>query len=400
MVEWALTQTKRVVRLCARDPEKDVILDGRSSHHTTSSQGNQVIDLDTGERRLTTARDLAQGALVADAMDRLDVVNVMVAATDVVQAARTVHHFAICFANTGKHVRTGVLRPEEVPFIVRLVTAACGGEFRPILSVVYCTLSPLMHDGPTVEAALELVKLGVPMLLYPMPLAGGTSPATAAGTNLQHNVEVLSGLVLFQVLKPGAPVIYGAGPSQLDMRTGNWREAANGMATRLAQAAMGRFYNLPVNLTGLGSASHEIDFFSGYEGASACMLSYLSGADELYSMGLLGAEYLSLEKMVLDNHIAGQLELMVSPITVDAEHLQADVIAKVGAGGHYLARRETQAAVRKEYLEPWPPEGESMHEIAQREAREILANHRPLVLPEGASQEFETILAEAEEALA
>ncbi len=62
----------------------------------------------------------------------------------------------------------------------------------------------------------------------------------------------------------------------------------------------------------------------------------LAGADEIYSMGLLGsAQILSLDKMVLDNHLARQIDLMVRPFPVDGEHLQADLIQRVGIGGHY-----------------------------------------------------------------
>ena len=61
VVEWALGQAPRVVRLCARDPARDVVLDGRRSHHTTDSQGTQAVDLETGQRRASTAEDLRRG---------------------------------------------------------------------------------------------------------------------------------------------------------------------------------------------------------------------------------------------------------------------------------------------------------------------------------------------------
>jgi len=309
LVEWALTQAPRVVRLCARDPARDVVLDGRCSHHTTSSQAARAVDLKTGEVRPSTAEDLRRGLLFADALDMIHIVNVMVAATDVPAHLRTVTHFAMAFTQTSKHVRTGVLEAAQVPFIVDLATAALGGSFRPILSVVYCPVSPLMHDGDNAEAAIELVKRGVPMLVYPMSLAGATAPAPPAGSILQYNVEVLSGIVLFQALSPGAPIVFGTGAAQMDLRSGHLRENATGEAMRLGLAEMGRFYNLPVNLGGLGTASRQLDAQYGFEASTSCLLSYLAGADEIYSMGLLdGAQSLSLDKMVLDNHLARELE--------------------------------------------------------------------------------------------
>jgi trimethylamine--corrinoid protein Co-methyltransferase len=377
-------------------------LDGRRPHHTTDSQGTEAVDLETGGRRDSTAEDLKRGLLFADALDMVEIVNVMVAATDVPAHVRTIHHFALAFTQTSKPVRTGVLHPREVPFIVELVRTVTGSdEFRPIFSAVDCTISPLMHDGPMTEACIELAKLRVPIMVYPMPLAGGTSPVTLGGTVLLHNVELLSGLVLFQAVNPGTPIIYGTGASQLDMHTGRYGGSADGHGLRLALCDVACFYKLPVNLWGLSSASGELDAQYGYEAASTALLSHLAGADEIYSVGLLGsAQILSLDKMVFDNHLARQIEIMARPVLVDEEHLQADLIERVGIGGHYLSQRETRAFTRREYVPVWPPAGKTAMEVVHEEALDILYSHQPPPMPAGAADRIEAIVAEADEMLA
>jgi trimethylamine--corrinoid protein Co-methyltransferase len=381
-----------------------VVLDGRRPHHTTDSQGTQAIDPETGERRASTAEDLGRGLLLADALDMVEIVNVMVAATDVPAHLRTIRHFALAFTQTSKHVRTGVLHAGQVPFVVEMAKAATGGlsdNFRPIFSAVDCTISPLMHDGPMTEACVELARLRVPIMVYPMPLAGGTSPVTLGGTILLHNVEFLSGLALYQAANPGTPVIYGTGASQLDMHTGRYGGGADGHGLCLALCEMARFYHLPVNLFGLSTSSHELDARYGYEATAAALLATLAGADEIYSVGLLGdAQVLSLDKMVLDNHLARQLEIMVRPVLVDEEHLQADLIERVGIGGQYLTQRETRAFTRREYVPVWPPAGKTMLEVAHAEALDILHTHQPPPLPDGAAGRIEAIVAEADNALA
>jgi trimethylamine--corrinoid protein Co-methyltransferase len=401
LVEWAIQQVPRVVRLCARDPARDMVLDGRRPHHTTDSQGTEAIDLETGERRNSTAEDLRRMLLFADALNMVEIVNVTVAASDVPAHVRTLRHFAMAFTQTSKHVRTGVLHAGQVPFIVELAKAATGSdEFRPIFSVVDCTISPLMHDGPMTEACIELAKLRVPIMVYPMPLAGGTSPVTLGGTILLHNVEFLSGLVLFQAVNPGTPIIYGTGASQLDMHTGRYGGSADGCGLGLALGKMARFYNLPVNLGGLDTASHSLDAQYGHEATAHCLLSYLAGADEVYSIGLLGsAQVLSLDKMVLDNHLAHQLEIMLKPILMDEEHLQVDLIERVGIGGTYLTQRETRNFTKSEYVPVWPPAGKTVLEVAHEEALDILYNHQPPPLPAGAADRMEAIVAEANRAL-
>jgi len=400
VVERALKQAPSTVRLCARDPNRDVVLDGRRSHYTTDSQGTEAIDLETGKRHDSTAEDLRRGLLFADALDRIEIVNVMVAAGDVPSRLRTIRHFALAFTQTSKHVRSGILSPDEVPLVVAMARAASGdsgGEFRPIFSVVDCTISPLMHDGPMTEACIELAQLEVPIMVYPMPLAGGTAPVTRAGTVLLHNVEFLSGLVLFQAVNPGTPIIYGTGASQLDMKTGAYGGSANGHGLKLALLDMARHYQVPVNLFGLSTASEDLNAQYGHEATASGLLAALAGADEIYSAGLLGnAQILSLDKMVLDNYLTKQIDAMVAPFLVDADHLQAELIERVGIGGHYLSQPETRAFTRQEYVPKWPPSGSSMLEIAHAGALDILHNHEPPPLPVGAEKEIAEIVREAE----
>ena len=397
VVEWALQQTPRVVMLAARDPERNVVLDGRRPHNTTDSQGTQVIDLESGELHDSTSRDLEMGFRFADALDMIEIVNVMISASDLPGNVRLLNHYALGFSNTSKHVRSGVHHPEEVPFLVELVKAVTGEDFfKPIFSAVDCTVSPLMHDGSMTEACIELARLEVPIMVYPMPLAGGTSPVTAGGTILVHNVEFLSGLVLFQLVNPGTPIIYGTGASQLDMQTGRYGGSPDGYSIALGLGELARFYNLPFNIGGLATRSHSMDAQYGAEAMTHGLLAYMSGADEVYSMGLLGdAQILSYEKLVADNLLTHQLQAIVKPLNLDEAHLQAELIARVGIGGHYLKQKETRDFTQREYIPMWPPAGETIPAIAREKALDIYHNHKPPPLPQGAEAQIEKILSAA-----
>ena len=401
VVEWALAEAPRIVRLAARDSSREVTLNGGNSYHTTDSQGTEAIDLESGQRRDSTAEDLRNVIKFGDGLDMISVVNVSVSASDVPAHLRTIFHFAQAFGHTSKHVRTGVLNAQHVPFIVELVKAAAtDGHFRPIFSVVDCTISPLMHDGSMTEACIELARLSVPIMVYPMPLAGGTSPVTLGGTILLHNVEFLSGLVLFQAVNPGTPIIYGAGASQLDMLSGRYGGSADGCGMQLALCELAHHYDLPVNLNGLSTKSSSLDAQYGYEAMANTLIAKLAGADEIYSMGLLGSsQVLSLEKMVLDNHLARLVNEMTQAPPLDEEHLQAELIEKVGIGGTYLTRSETRDFTRREYVPMWPPFDKTVLEIARTEALEIFHHHKPPPLPNGAAAKIETILEEADREL-
>jgi trimethylamine--corrinoid protein Co-methyltransferase len=401
LVEWAIKQAPRNVVLGARDPARDLLLDGTRFYHTTDSQGTQAVDFQTGEVHDSCAEDLKKMLLFADALDKIDIVNVTVSASDIPAHLRTIYHFAQAFTLTSKHIRTGVLNAQQVPFLVELVKAVTGNDtFRPIFSAVDCTISPLMHDGPMTEACIELARLAVPIMVFPMPLAGGTSPVTLGGTILMHNIEFLSGLVLFQCVNPGTPIIYGSEASQLDMRTGRYGGSSDGYGMSPALMTLARFYCLPANLRGLTTKSKHLDAQYGFESISGTMLSYLSGADEIYSAGLLGAaQILSLEKMVLDNHLIHQIETMLTLINVDEDHLQVDLIKEVGVGGEFLTKRETLKYTRSEYIQLWPPHDKNLMELIHAEAQEILETHSSPPLPDGAEDKIKAILAEADRTL-
>jgi trimethylamine--corrinoid protein Co-methyltransferase len=184
------------------------------------------------------------------------------------------------------------------------------------------------------------------------------------------------------------------------MQTGRYGGSADGHGLVVALRELARFYHLPVNVAGLSTASHQLDAQYGYQATAACLLAHLIQADEIYSMGLLGsAQVLSLEKMVLDNHLAREVETMVQPILVDDAHLQMDLIQRVGIGGHFLKQPETRASTRQAYVPIWPPTGKTMLELARQEALEIQHHHQPPALPAGGREQLQEILNQADRAL-
>jgi trimethylamine:corrinoid methyltransferase-like protein len=179
------------------------------------------------------------------------------------------------------------------------------------------------------------------------------------------------------------------------MNTGRYGGSPDGHMMCLGLAEIAQFYNLPVNLGGLSTRSHKLDAQYGSEAITNGLLAYIAGADEIYSMGLLGdAQILSFEKMVLDNHFTHLLEAIVKPIPVDESHLQADLIEQVGIGGHFLNLPETRDYTRSEYIPMWPPANQDIMEIAREEALDIYHNHSPPSLPKDAEERLESIFSE------
>ncbi|MFC1797041.1 trimethylamine methyltransferase family protein, partial [Pseudomonadota bacterium] len=92
---------------------------------------------------------------------------------------------------------------------------------KPALFAIINTNSPLQLDIPMAEGIIEMSGAGQVVCITPFTLAGAMAPVTLAGTLTQQNAEALAGITLCQVVRPGAPVVYGAFTSNVDMKTGS-----------------------------------------------------------------------------------------------------------------------------------------------------------------------------------
>ena len=417
LVERAVARAPREVLLAARDPARDVVLDGARTWLTLDGTGAATLDHRTGERRPSTAVDVAAATRVADALDEVGFVWPAVSANDAAPGGETLETLALLLENTGKHVQYEVQRAAEVPLVMDMLAAAADdGRWdpqRPLFSVVYCPVSPLQHEAEMLDACLLLAARRVPMCIYALGLSGATAPASLAGAVAQTNAEILSAIVLFELVEPGLPVIYVADAAVLDMRSGVYAcGGPEAILMNLSLVAMGRHYGLPVMATGFTSDAKEYSVVAGFEGGSSALASLLARPDAIVGAGLLdAAQMLYLPKLVLDAEIMRQCEAVQRGLTIDHEHLAADLICRVGPGGQYLAARETRRTLRagehyrpqaygRESYDAWSAAGQTVVQRAAATVETILSDHVPKPLPPGAGQRFAEIVATARAELA
>jgi trimethylamine--corrinoid protein Co-methyltransferase len=417
LVERAVARAPREVLLAARDPARDVVLDGARTWLTLDGTGAATLDHRTGERRPSTAADVAAATRVADALDEIGFVWPAVSANDAAPGGETLETLALLLENTGKHVQYEVQRAAEVPLVMDMLAAAADdGRWdpqRPLFSVVYCPVSPLQHEAEMLDACLLLAARRVPMCIYALGLSGATAPARLAGGVAQTNAEILSAIVLFELVEPGLPVIYVADAAVLDMRSGVYAcGGPEAILMNLSLVAMGRHYGLPVMATGFTSDAKEYSVVAGFEGGAAALAATLARPDAIVGAGLLdAAQMLYLPKLVLDAEIMRQCEAVQRGLTIDRDHLAADLICRIGPGGQYLAARETRRTLRagehyrpqaygRESYDAWSAAGQTVVQRAAATVETILSDHVPKPLPPGAGQRFAEIVATARAELA
>ena len=225
---------------------------------------------------------------------------------------------------------------------------------RPGVFAIINTNTPLQYDVPMTVGVMEMARPGQPVLLTPFIMAGASTPATIASAMALNTAEILFGVTLAQLVKPGAPVLYGCAAMNVDMKTG---APAYGLADMqrctLIGGQMARRYNMPMRSSNF-SAANIPDFASGYESANACFAAVSAGAHLLmHAAGWVeGGLCTSYEKFVLDCEIVQSLAQLLEPVRIDKDTLALEEIAEVGPGGHFFGTARTISTFETAFYRP------------------------------------------------
>jgi trimethylamine--corrinoid protein Co-methyltransferase len=415
MVEDAISSSAKSFLLAGQDETHDMQMGGDRVYMGTGGAAVKVLDLE-GHVRQSRLEDVALIARLVDALDNIHFYLRPVVAQDVPNELLDINKTYAALANTGKHVMTQAFSVDSAREIIELVKLIAGDkaayEARPIVSFVTSwTVSPLRYAPETVEVLVELVRQNIPVATSSAPQSGATSPASLAGTLVQINAEELSGLVLCNLIRPGARVLMGYVPSVADLRTGNFVGGAPEFALmHAASTQLAHSYGVPIYNSSAISDSKLPDIQAGYEKGITSAAAALAGSNFIHhSAGLLESMLtVAYEQYVIDDDINGSVMRMVRGIEVSDETLSVDLIDEACRGeGHYLGTQQSLELMNTEYYYPhtgdrsrrgdWEMAGAlDMRERARRRAREILESHRPQLLDpavdEAIRERFEILL--------
>jgi len=225
---------------------------------------------------------------------------------------------------------------------------------RPYLYTVINANSPLRYDTPMLQGLIELARRGQVAIVPPFTLAGAMAPVTIAGAVAQQNAEALAGLVLNQLVRPGAPFVYGGFTSNVDMKSG---APAFGTPeyTRAAFAGgqLARRYGLPYRSSN-ASASNVVDAQAAYESQMSIWGAVMGGANLVYHAAgwMEGGLTASFEKFVLDAEMLQMMSEVLQPIEVDTASLGLDAIREVQPGGHFFGAAHTLERYETAFYQP------------------------------------------------
>jgi len=407
LVLEALSHAPRSYVLSGRAGGTNLVLDGNASYFGTDGCGTRTVDFDTGLERRSCKDDVARMARVADHLSSVAFYWPMVSAQDYGRLA-PLHELDASFNNTVKHVQTETVMGEgPARYAVRMAEVIAGDKermrARPPLSVLICTIAPLGQDPEGIEAGMVYAEAGIPVGFMAMPNMGATAPASPGGALVVGSAEVVSALVLMQLVAPGAPVFFSLLGSVMDPRTAEYivsipqKYLCNVAAVQLAHA-----WGVPVLAGAYGmDAAEPASWQVGRDHVYTALMVPMAGAEIVTGGGMLKASTLLVpEQIIYDDEIYHTHRILLQGLDTTPDGLALDVIEAVGPRGHYLAQEHTRQHLRRIWLpeltHPRPRwDGQSLPDIRRRARDEfdrILAEHEPEPLEDAVKAELRAIL--------
>jgi trimethylamine--corrinoid protein Co-methyltransferase len=236
--------------------------------------------------------------------------------------------------------------------------------------------SPLRYDDRMLAAMLEYVKAGQAVVITPFLLMGAMSPVSLPATLVQQIAEALAGIALAQLIRPGAPVVFGSFLSNTDMQSGSpsFGTPESGIGV-LCTGQIARHFGLPWRGGGALTASQTVDAQAAYESLMTFLPTFLAGANfVMHSAGWLEGGLVSCyEKFIVDIELLRELRYEFSPLEIDDASLAFDAHVEVGAGGHFLGAAHTLERFRECFYRPLLSSTENFDRWTKRGGRDTKA---------------------------
>ncbi|MEC7916294.1 MAG: trimethylamine methyltransferase family protein [Actinomycetota bacterium] len=347
--------------LCGREDEHDLDLSGHRVHLGTGGAAPMVIDVDTGEYRRSTLKDLYDAARLVDSLQHVHFLSRPLVAGDMPdEETLDVNTAYACLAGTTKHVATSASNASTAREVADLCFAIAGSPElfaqRPFLSFnVNHVTPPMRMSGDAMEVLLVAAERGIPAHCNVFSQVGASTPVNFGASIAQTLAEALAGMVFSWVVNPEAKVLCGPKPMIVDLRTGAMSGGGGEQALIMAAAAqVARELGLP-NVSIAGASDSKIpDIQSGSEKALAVVLSAQAGSNLVTQAcgmhaGLMGV---SFESYLLDNDMLGSVMSSLRPLDTDDMQLGDIHFAVTEGAGHFLGDEATLVRMNSDFVYP------------------------------------------------
>ena len=394
LVMRSISSAGKQYTLYGRDKTKTAAFGQGARNYNSIAGEAQWLDKLGGQRRFPSMNDVATAARFADALSHINIPGAMADPHETPVGYRCVEVCATMLRNTTKPITFWYHDRNSAKYINEILIALRGSE-KSVAEYPLCypflePITPLRFPFQGIDLLYETSRLNLPVPIGPMAQMGLSAPCSIAGTIAVENAEILAGICITQLIKPGMRVCYGGICHAFDMRTTQMIFCGPEQAIfGVAMTQMGKYYGLPVYINVGLTDSKRPDAQAGMEAGITLALGAAAGADIFGHMGICGVDQAaSLDMLVLQNEIISYVESTMREVNFSDEALGLDVVEEVGPGGSFIATDHTIEHFRQElwvpqladrqYYQAWLDSGaQSMEDRCAAQARAILEKHEP-----------------------
>jgi trimethylamine--corrinoid protein Co-methyltransferase len=415
LISRALASAGKKFTLYGRDLQKTAAF-GVGQRNYNSNAGQALwLDEIGGPRRRCVLADVVTASRFAEALDGLTIAGAMADPSDLPVPLRCVEVLATQIRNTTKPVTFWFHNRASARFIVEMLIALRGSAERaekyPLCFPLLEPISPLRFPLDGIDLLYETARLNLPVPIGPMAQMGLSAPCSVAGTLAVENAEILAGICVTQLIRPGMPVCYGGICHAFDMSTTQLIFAGPEQAIfGVAMTQMGKHYGLPVYINAGLTDAKRPDAQAGMESGITLATGAAAGADIFGHMGICGVDQASsLDMLVLQNEVIGYTERAIREVDTSDEALGFDVLAAAGPGGSMLDTDHTSGRFRAElwfsrlldrqFYQAWHDGGATSMEDRCRERKRQLCAIKPPPLAADAARDIDAVAAAARKEL-
>ena len=390
IIEKSLKSAPRCISLYDSQGNLSMHLCEDNIHFDPGSAAINILDGETGEIRKAETGDFVKLASLVENLDNIAAQSTSFICYDVPEEIGDRYRLYLALNFCRKPVVTGTFQTDAFEVMKDMLVAVRGSEKalreKPLAIFDACPSPPLKWSNLTTQTLIDCARYGIPSEMVSMPLSGATAPVTLVGSLIQHTAECMMGVVISQLVSEGAPIIWGGSPSIFDMKKGTTPMGAiETMMIDSAYAQIGKYFNMPTHAYMGLSDSKALDSQAGMETGMGAIMAALAGINVISGLGMLDFESLiSLEKLILDNEMAGMALRLVRGIEPKFDVPTTDLFSEFETAKSFLSMAHTMKHFRKEFymygpvvnrsnLGEWQEKGCKTHfELAREQVVKIL----------------------------
>ncbi len=369
VIDTAISNAPSSFTLFTRDGEPYTEIGGNNVHFVPGSSGLKILDHRSGKARLADSKDFIEYARICDGLEHVAYLATAFSTNkDIESQVSDAWRLYMTLTTSKKPVVSGAFSEHGVPRMVEMMQLFRADRddliAKPMSIFTITATGNFRYGEDSCQNLLDCVEAGVPVEIVPVTLMGLIAPVTLVGALVFHCVDVLTGITMAQIVRPGAPVVFGGAPATFHMKAASSPMAAiEAQHLNVAYVQIAKSLQLPTQAYMALSDGKFLDAQAGGETFSSALLAAIAGINSVSGPGMLDFVLtFSLPKLVFDNEVCGQCLHFVREIEVLEDLPTGELVDDLLKEDHLITSPHT--------LKYWPQELYLTDPVIDRDNRE------------------------------